>query len=53
MPICLPFPMLHTVLKGSPLITADSRINTAVAPEPEIKSAPLELRLGMGLVKTP
>ena len=52
MPICLPFPIDQTEWNGNPLITADSRINTAVAPEPDIKSTPLGLSCGMGCVKT-
>ena len=52
MPICLPLPIDHTLLNWRPLMTALSRINTAVAPEPEMKSTPCGLRLGMGRVKT-
>ena len=39
-------------LKARPLVTADSKIKTAVAPEPLTKSAPFGLSAGMGLVKT-
>ena len=52
MPICLPFPIDQTEWNGNPLITADSRINTAVAPEPDIKSTPLGLSCGIGCVNT-
>src|SRR5574344_539300 len=51
-PICLPLPIDQTELNCNPFITADSRMNTAVAPEPLIKSTPLGLRFGMGLVNT-
>ena len=52
MPICLPLPIDHTELNCKPFITADSRMNTAVAPEPLIKSTPLGLSCGIGLVNT-
>ena len=52
MPICLPLPIDHTELKGRPFVTALSRMNTAVAPEPLMKSTPLGLSWGMGLVNT-
>ena len=52
MPICLPLPMLQTELNGNPFVTALSRMKTAVAPEPLMKSAPRGLSVGMGLVKT-
>ena len=52
MPICLPLPIDHTELKANPLLTADSKMNTAVAPEPDMKSAPLGLSFGIGLVNT-
>ena len=48
----LPLPMLQTLLKGSPFVTALSRMKTAVAPEPEMKSTPFGSRLGIGLVNT-
>src|SRR5574344_242819 len=51
-PICLPLPIDQTELNCNPFITADSRMNTAVAPEPLIKSTPLGLRFGIGLVNT-
>ena len=53
MPICLPLPILQTELNCRPFWTADSRMKTAVAPEPLMKSAPLGLSTGTGLVKTP
>ena len=52
MPICLPLPMLHTLLKGRPFVTALSRMNTAVAPDPLMKSTPFGLSEGMGFVNT-
>ena len=52
MPICLPFPMDHTLLNCRPLLTPESMMNTAVAPEPLMKSAPLGLSAGMGSVNT-
>ena len=52
MPICLLLPTLHTELNGRPLMTADSSMNTAVAPEPLMKSTPLSCSVGMGLVNT-
>ena len=44
--------MLHTLLNGKPFITALSRMNTAVAPDPLMKSAPSAFSVGMGLVNT-
>ena len=52
MPICLPLPIDHTLLNCNPLITALSKMNTAVAPDPLMKSTPFALRFGMGLVNT-
>ena len=52
MPICFPLPVLHTELNGRPLITADSSMNTAVAPLPLMKSTPFSCSVGMGFVKT-
>ena len=52
MPICLPLPIDQTELNESPLVTALSKMNTAVAPEPLMKSTPLGLKFGMGLVNT-
>ena len=52
MPICFPLPIDHTELNCSPFITADSRMNTAVAPDPLMKSTPFGFSCGMGLVNT-
>ena len=52
MPICLPLPIDQTLLNCSPLLTALSRMNTAVAPEPEMKSTPFGLSFGIGRVNT-
>ena len=52
MPICFPLPTLHTELNGRPFITADSSMNTAVAPEPLMKSTPFSWSVGMGFVNT-
>ena len=50
--ICLALPTDHTELNCKPLVTALSRINTAVAPELEIKSTPCGFKLGIGWLNT-
>ena len=52
-PVWALLPTDQTLEKGSPPVIAVSRINTAVAPEPEMKSIPLVDSLGIGSVKTP
>ena len=52
MPICLPLPIDHTELNGRPFVTALSRMKTAVAPEPLMKSTPFGLSVGIGFVNT-
>ena len=48
----LAFPTDQTELNCKPFVTALSRINTAVAPELEIKSTPFRFKLGIGWLNT-
>ena len=45
-------PTDHTELNCNPLVTALSNMNTAVAPELEIKSTPCGCSCGMGWLNT-
>jgi len=52
-PVWALLPTEKTLEKRIPLGIADSKIKTAVAPDPETRSQPLSLSLGTGDVKIP
>ena len=52
-PSCALLPTENTELNRKPWVMPSSRMNTAVAPEPVIKSIPSRAKVGIGWMKTP